>query len=76
MRIKTNSISSNLSSDDVIGSNPDVTRNSSWPTWKSFYSFSGRLLENLAALVKEEKEPQEEEADIGVGDIFAQVDEC
>ena len=48
--IKTNSISSNLSSDDVFGSAPDVTRNSSWPTGKSFYSFSCGLLENPAAL--------------------------
>ena len=72
--IKLLSISSNLSSDDVIRSAPDVTRNSNWPTWKSFYSFPGRLLENPAVPVEEEKEPQEKEADVGVGDILAQAD--
>ena len=33
------------------------------------------LLGNQAAPVEEEKEPQEEEADVGVGDILAQADE-
>ena len=64
--IKSFSISSNFRSNDVIGSAPDVTWNSNWPTWKSLYSFPGRLPENPAALVEEEKEPQEEEADVGV----------
>ena len=73
--VESFSISSGLDPSDVIGSFPDVTWNSSWPTWKSFYSFPGRLLENPAAPVEEEKEPQEEEADVGVGDIFAQADE-
>ena len=63
--IKSNSISTNLNSDDVIGNAPDVTRNSNWPTWKSLYSFSGRQPENPAAPVEEEKEPQEEEVDVG-----------
>ena len=66
-------ISSGFDPSDVIGSTPDVTWNSSWPTWKSFYSFPGRLLENPAAPVEEEKEPQEEEKDVGDEDIFAQA---
>ena len=41
-------ISSDFCPDDVIGSSPDVTWNSNWPTWKSFNSFPGRLLENPA----------------------------
>ena len=49
-RIKSFSISSNFCPDDVIGNAPDVTWNSNWPTWKSFYSFPGRLMENLAGL--------------------------
>ena len=48
--IKSFSISSNLCSDGVIRSAPDVTRNSNWPIWRSFYCFLGRLLENPAAL--------------------------
>ena len=49
-RIKSFSISSDFYPDDVIGNAPDVTWNSNWPTWKSFYSFPGRLLENPACL--------------------------
>ena len=44
-RVESLSISSNLWPDDVIGNAPDVTLNSNWPTWKSFYSFLGGLLE-------------------------------
>ena len=45
---KSFTISSNFFPDDVIGSAPDVTWNSNWPTRKSFYSFPGGLLENPA----------------------------
>ena len=48
--VKSFTISSNFFPDDVIGSAPDVTWNSNWPTWKSFYSFPGGLLENPAGL--------------------------
>ena len=73
--VESFSISSGFDPNDAIGNAPDVTWNSSWPTWKSFYGFPGRLLENPAAPLEEEKELQEEEADVGVGDIFAQADE-
>ena len=72
--VESFSISSGFDPSDVIGSAPDVTWNSGWLSWKSFYSSPGRLLENPAAPVEEEKEPQEEEADVGVGNIFAQAD--
>ena len=49
--IKSNSISSNLCSDDVIRSVPDFILNSNWPIWKSFYSFLSRLLENPTSLI-------------------------
>ena len=71
--VESFSISSGFDPSDVRNA-PDVTWNSSWPTWKFFYSFPSRLLENPAAPVEEEKEPQEEEADVGVGDIFTQAD--
>ena len=41
-------ISSDFCPDDVIRSSPDVTWNSNWPTWKSFNSFLGRILESSA----------------------------
>ena len=41
-------ISSDCWPDDVIGSTPDVTWNSNWPTGKSFYSYPGGILENPA----------------------------
>ena len=64
--VESFSISSGFDPSDVFRIAPDVTWNSSWPTWKSFYSFPGRLLENPDAPV--------EEADVGDGDIFAQAD--
>ena len=45
--IKSFSISLNLSSNNVIGSAPDVTWNLNWSIWKYFYSFQSRLLEIL-----------------------------
>ena len=47
-RVESFSISSGFDPSDVIGSAPDVTWNSNFPTRKSFYSFPCGLLENPA----------------------------
>ena len=48
--IKSYSFSSNLSSNNFIKSAPDLTWNSNWSIWKTFYSIPSRLLENPADL--------------------------
>ena len=50
LRIKSFTIYTNFWSSDVIGSTPGNTRNPNLPTWKFYYSFPGRLLENPAGL--------------------------